>query len=220
LAAKHGITADEVDALASKLLVATAGSDAGYQREVSNILFGLAASLPNNPRQIKRIINAFAIYETVGRLYFNYQITSDDKDGQRARRWRQLAMWTTLATEWPQTWRALAREPRFVEAAYSENAATRKAVRKSLLSQLPNEEAKNAAESLLGRLTNEMSLSRLLCMEQGNDAQGSEAGKRDGDAGMFANIRMDADAIYEFNRIMWEPGFPTMGQSMDDPPAH
>jgi hypothetical protein len=28
-------------------------------------------------------------------------------------------------------------------------------------------------------------------------------------ANMFANVRIDADAIYEFNRIMWEPGFPT-----------
>ncbi|HEV2968732.1 MAG TPA: P-loop NTPase fold protein, partial [Pirellulales bacterium] len=125
-AVERGAEKAHVDALANTKLVAAAASDPGYERQVANVLFELAARLPNNPRQIKRIINAFAIYETVGRLYFDYHLGTD-KTGENgevgARRWRQLAIWVTLATEWPDTWRALAREPRLIDAAYADDLA-------------------------------------------------------------------------------------------------
>jgi hypothetical protein len=110
IAAESGITREEVATLASRALVDSGGSDARYQQQVANVLLGLAARLPSNPRQIKRVINAFSIYETVGRLYFNYRTMRGNRD--QSRRWRQLALWTTLATEWPETWRELARDPR------------------------------------------------------------------------------------------------------------
>src|SRR5262249_2468067 len=71
-ALRYGAREEEVDALTTIKLVAASGADASYHGEVFNALSRLAACLPNNPRQIKRIVNAFAIYETVGRLYFNY----------------------------------------------------------------------------------------------------------------------------------------------------
>ncbi|HEV2968733.1 MAG TPA: P-loop NTPase fold protein, partial [Pirellulales bacterium] len=125
-AVERGAEKAHVDALANTKLVAAAASDPGYERQVANVLFELAARLPNNPRQIKRIINAFAIYETVGRFYFDYQLGTDKtaENGEvGARRWRQLAIWVTLATEWPDTWRALAREPRLIDAAYADDLA-------------------------------------------------------------------------------------------------
>src|SRR5262249_42588608 len=158
VAEESGITQQEVAAIASRVLVSAAGSDAGYQREVSNVLFGLAASLPSNPRQIKRIINAFAIYETVGRLYFNYRMTASNPDGKdQSQRWHQLAIWTTLATEWPQTWRDLAREPRYVEAAYNEELSARAKYR-GQLAHGKNEDEKKKAEQLLQRLANDVAL--------------------------------------------------------------
>lgn len=208
LAADAGLSPKVIDALASKTLVAATSADSGYQHEVANVLFGLAASLPNNPRQIKRIINSFALYETVGRLYFDYLMSnpmSGEGDvGDRSRRWRQLAMWTTLATEWPQTWRELARDPRYVEAAYREVETERARIRTEILGGLDKED-RDRAERLLRRLTDDVALSRLLCVKDDGQKAGPSATENP-----FAGVRIDAQAIYQFNRIMWEPGFPTM----------
>jgi len=206
-AAQSGVTKEEVATLASKALVAAAASDSTYQRQVANVLFGLAASLPNNPRQIKRIINAFAVYEAVGRLYFNYRLTESGNHEGQSRRWRQLAIWTTLATEWPQTWRSLAREPRYVEAAYHEDVTERAKLRNELFDG-KSKDATDMAEQLLRRLTDDGVLSQLLCMKENSPSASSSAGQASAVENMFANVRIDADAIYEFNRIMWEPGFP------------
>jgi KAP family P-loop domain len=206
IAARSGITRAQVAALASKALVEAAASDARYQQQVANVLLGLAASLPSNPRQIKRIINAFAIYETVGRLYFNYRLTASGNKDQSLR-WRQLAMWTTLATEWPQTWRELAREPRYVEAAYEKDETARAKFRKEL-TEGRGDDATTKVDQLLQRLTTDPALSRLLCIN-GDSTAADNGGKAPAPANLFANVRIDADAIYEFNRIMWEPGFST-----------
>jgi hypothetical protein len=208
-AVERGAKQEDVDTLANIELVKDAASDPEYERQVAGILLGLAPSLPNNPRQIKRIINAFAVYETVGRIYYKYQLRNDESDEEgpvRARRWRQLAIWVALATEWPDTWRALAREPRLIEAAYAGAAAERSGAKKALLDGLTGEEARNRTEAVIRRLTHDRLLSRLLAAK--SDGQDPGRGKRGDGGDLFAQTPMEAAAIYEFNRIMWEPGFP------------
>jgi KAP-like P-loop domain-containing protein len=210
-AVERGAEKAHVDALANTKLVAAAASDPGYERQVANVLFELAASLPNNPRQIKRIINAFAVYETVGRFYFDYQLGTDktaDNGEVGARRWRQLAIWVTLATEWPDTWRALARESRLIDAAYADDLAERSSIRQALLEGLLGEEARKKAEAIIHRLTHDHLLLRLLGVDRGEQARVADADQSVDDSGLFAQTRMEAAAIFEFNRIMWEPGFP------------
>jgi hypothetical protein len=216
-AVERGAEKAHVDALANTKLVAAAASDPGYERQVANVLFELAARLPNNPRQIKRIINAFAIYETVGRFYFDYQLGTDKtaENGEvGARRWRQLAIWVTLATEWPDTWRALAREPRLIDAAYADDLAERSGIRKALLDSLSSEEARKTAEVIIHRLTHDRLLLRLLGIDRAEQAPVTDAVRSANGSSLFAQTRMEAAAIYEFNRIMWEPGFPMNAPSM------
>ena len=79
------------------------------------------------------------------------------------------------------------------------------ALRKELLKGL-DEAATKSCERLLWRLTDERGLSRLLRIEQ--QAPAPADGTKPA-PNLFAGIRIDEGAIYEFNRIMWEPGFPT-----------
>jgi KAP family P-loop domain len=210
VALRYGASEEEIDALTAIRLVVASGADASYHDEVYNALSRLAGCLPNNPRQIKRIVNAFAIYEAVGRLYFNYRLTSDNTESGRlrARRWRQLAIWVTLATEWPDTWRALAREPMLLEAAYAEDLADHEKIRQLLLDRQSDEEAKKTVAATLHRLVHDRSLLRLLGSD--SDARARlAAGRTTDEADTFAATRVEAAAVYEFNRIMWAPGFPT-----------
>jgi hypothetical protein len=158
-----GATQAQVDALANQRLVAAAAADADYKGEVFNILSQLADGMPNNPRQIKRIVNAFAIYEAVGRLYFNYQLTAQgSKEGDlRARRWRQLAMWVTLSTEWPDIWRALARTPELIDVALAK-ALAKDNLQKKLLAMQLDDGQRTLLGGVLHRLAHDPSLARLL----------------------------------------------------------
>lgn len=187
------------DVAARQLVVAT-GADAGYQQQVRNILTGLAGSLPNNPRQIKRIFNAFAVYETVGRLYFRYQVGAGQGDEVHARRWRQLALWVTLSTDWPETWRRIARRPELLEAAYAATPKAQKAAEKSLADGLSEEGVADLAATLR-RLRNDDQLRGLLAGD-GTAPAGADP------AALFAATALEPAAVYEFNRIMWEPDFP------------
>jgi hypothetical protein len=94
-----------------------------------------------------------------------------------------------------------------VEAAYGEEEATRIKLREKLI-EGKSEEATKKVERVLERLTSDVPLSRLLCIKEENVVAG-DSSKTPAIANVFANVRIDADAIYEFNRIMWEPGFPT-----------
>jgi KAP family P-loop domain/TIR domain len=220
-AVNSGAAKEQVDTLANQRLVAAAAADAGYKGEVFNILSQLADSLPNNPRQIKRIVNAFAIYETVGRLYFNYQLTvQGSENGElRARRWRQLALWVTLSTEWPDIWRAIARTPKLINVALAEPPAKGKLQQKLLAEQFDDAQ-RNLLKNVLHRLAHDYSLLRLLQVHprppirQGQPEGQSVTG--------FPEVRLEPAAIYDFNRIMWEPNFPTQnpsGSSGPGPPA-
>jgi hypothetical protein len=175
-----------VDRVAGIRQVVAASENSGRDEEISEALAGLFAALPNNPRQMKRIVSAFSIYENVGRLYFQYRQTPVGEEGkEKARRWRQLAVWVTLATEWPETWRALARRPELIDLAYGD-PATRRPAEQALA--LEEEADRAAAERLVRRLRAEGQLVALLRNRESDCA-------------------LDAGAIYEFNRIIWEPGF-------------
>ena len=187
-----------VETVATGKLVAAAGADTAQQRTVFNAVTRLVDSLPNNPRQIKRIFMAFATYEVVGRAYFGYQLTAEGEDGDRkARRWRQLAMWVTLAIEWPETWRAIARRPLLLKVAYADRK-TRKRDEGKLLGGL-SELDRAATVAMLARLRSDRALIALLSGKPGPPTAP--------DLDDFAQTAMEVAAVYEFNRIIWEPGF-------------
>jgi hypothetical protein len=189
-------------------VVAAAGSDAAQQREVFNIITQLFDCLPNNPRQIKRIFMAFATYEPVGRTLFGYQLTPVGDDGERlARRWRQLALWVTLAVEWPDTWRAIARRPEVLSSAYAASDV-RTALDKALTGAMDDLQ-RSQTNGLLRRLRTDPTLRALLSGARRDDL-GAQANR-------FAGTAMEAEAVYEFNRIIWEPGF-ALEAALDDQP--
>ncbi len=201
-AAAAGCDAAALDDIASRRMVAAAGADASHQSEVSSILVALADSLPGNPRQIKRIMNTFAVYETVGRIHFNYQLSDTGEGGaERAKRWRQLALWVTLATEWPETWRAIARRPDLIDVAFgpAKGAAARE---KAFIDDLEDGQAE-AMKAALARIKAGRTLKALL-----TGAEARPDSLTPGSA-EFAATRMEPEAVREFNRIIWEPGFET-----------
>lgn len=191
--AEQRTAASLINDLANVRLVAAAGADTRQQQSVARAVQRLIENLPNNPRQIKRIFMAFSTYEAVGRAYYGYSLTAQGEDGElRARRWRQLAMWVALATEWPETWRAIARCPELADAAYSVDE-DREAAQAQLLEGLA-EEARDAMTKTLTRLRSDPPLVALLSRQvEANDE--------------FARITLDSEAVYEFNRIIWEPSF-------------
>jgi hypothetical protein len=108
-----------------------------------------------------------------------------------------------------------------VEAAYGEEEMIRIKLREELIEGKSEDERKKI-EQLLLRLTGDPALSRLLCIK-GDSSLDKGRDKTPAVADLFANVRIDADAIYEFNRIMWEPGFPTTrlqtGETVTSGPA-
>jgi hypothetical protein len=179
--------------LASLKLVAAAGSDASQQRTVYNAVTQLVGSLPNNPRQIKRIFMAFATYELVGRAYFGYQLTPEGEEGEhKAKRWRQLAIWVTLAIEWPETWRAIARRPALLDLAYANDTDSPDVAK-------PGKPLSDAEKLVIQRLRTDRTLRTLLTARSGASRQG------------FGETAMEVGAVCEFNRIIWEPEFEIEG---------
>jgi hypothetical protein len=81
-------------------------ADKRVQAATRHRLEPIANVLPPNPRQIKRIINAIALYQEVARIRMSVQ--------PETQRWRQLALWIVLMTEWPQTGTRLAEWPDLV----------------------------------------------------------------------------------------------------------
>jgi len=199
-ATKAGADTPELQASASRKLVAAAGADVAYKKEVENILSGLGPLMPGNPRQIKRIINAFAVLENVGRLYFSYQLTSVGPEGERrARRWRQLALWVALAIDRPEVWRQLARSPQLLDAAFASKASEAAAALSALTKDL-DKAGVARVKADVGRFKADPGLQRLLGVYSVGEAA-------DTPAQIFAQTRIETAAVFEFNRIMWEPGF-------------
>ena len=111
-----------------------------------------------------------------------------------------LALWVTLATDWPDTWRKVARRPALLDAAYGRTARMRSLAEQRLGRGLSGEAKADLAQTLL-RLRNDEQLRSLLA-GSGARATGNDP------AALFAATALEADAVYEFNRIMWEPDFP------------
>jgi hypothetical protein len=74
----------------------------------------LAAYLPPNPRQIKRIINAVTMYHAVA-------LQHEGLEGSDPH-WFRLALWIIVMTEWPETWRLLACCPELADLVSSDEA--------------------------------------------------------------------------------------------------
>lgn len=202
--AKAGGDADEaeveaVQADAASRITVDAVGDVELTGRTEKLLAGLAPLLPNNPRQIKRVINAFPLFAAVGARFFGYRapgLLSTDDD---TRAWRQLALWVALSTEWPVTWRALAARPLLLDAAYAPEAADREAA-VAALSAGGDDKAKAEVEGEARRLRADPALARLL----GACALPESAGRA---AMLFGATRVEPASVREFNRIIWEAGF-------------
>lgn len=182
-----------IDRLANVRIVAAAGADTRQQQSVARAVERLIRSLPNNPRQIKRIFMAFSTYEAVGRTYFGYSLTAQGEDGERkARRWRQLALWVALATEWPDTWRSIARTPLLANAAFGDENE-RQAAEQRLMAEIFDDQ-RESMSALLRNLRGNCEIAALL----GIDPNAADD---------FGRTRLESEAVFEFNRIIWEPGF-------------
>lgn len=92
-------TRQQVEQEAGATLAINAAVDERVEGEVIHELQRLAGAFPPNPRQIKRIVNAITIYWAVALQRWGDKIPP----GLRF----QLAIWVTIMTEWPQTWRTL-----------------------------------------------------------------------------------------------------------------
>lgn len=79
-------------------------SDTSVREGTAHMLEALVPVLPANPRQIKRIINALSVLQLVARLH-------DDEIDPGSPKWRLLARWVVLMTEWPKTWFTLSKSP-------------------------------------------------------------------------------------------------------------
>jgi hypothetical protein len=99
-----------------ELAIRVAGDEEAEQ-EIAHRLDPLAAYLPPNPRQIKRIINAITMYHAVA-LQREGMDASDP-------RWLQLVLWVIVMTEWPATWRLIASFPVLIELLKSDDAEGR-----------------------------------------------------------------------------------------------
>ena len=86
-------------------------ADEKVQAATQHRLEPISGVLPPNPRQIKRIINAIALFQEIARTRLEIQ--------PETQRWRQLALWIVLMTEWPQSWTTLAKWPDLVTRVHN-----------------------------------------------------------------------------------------------------
>ena len=70
------------------------------RKDIEHRLAKLAMHLPDNPRQIKRIINTISIYQMFARLRTDMEFFSDDP-GDNERNWNLLALWVVLLLTYP-----------------------------------------------------------------------------------------------------------------------
>lgn len=71
--------------------------------EIRHHLQDLHALMPNNPRQIKRVINMVALYQASALAVLGYELGGEG--------WRRMALWVLLAGGYPSVWRALDADP-------------------------------------------------------------------------------------------------------------
>lgn len=71
--------------------------------EIRHHLQDLHALMPNNPRQIKRVINMVALYQASALAVLGYELGGEG--------WRRMALWVLLAGGYPAVWRALDADP-------------------------------------------------------------------------------------------------------------
>jgi KAP family P-loop domain len=110
--ADPGQAKEQVERFTNEELAIRAAVDEKVEQEISHRLDDLAAYLPPNPRQIKRIINAVTMYYAVA-------LQHEGLEGSDPR-WFRLALWIIVMTEWPETWRLLACFPELADIVLSD----------------------------------------------------------------------------------------------------
>lgn len=118
--------------LAGRVIVST-----DFETEVIHQIEPLSPYFPANPRQIKRIVNAITLYNSVAVALQRPGLVPNETF--RA----QLALWVIIMTEWPKTWRLLASFPELIDLLREPDP--RKVVRKPALPLPGSPEATLAA---------------------------------------------------------------------------
>jgi hypothetical protein len=119
-AAQPALTEEEAQAQAAKIMdkerALLAAVDDKIGRDLLHRFEPLAPFFPANPRQIKRIANAIGMYVCASYMHFGWKPQDE--------RIFELAIWITLMTEWPDTWRSLAWWPELADHLTSDPPAT------------------------------------------------------------------------------------------------
>lgn len=131
---------EQVEQIVNEELAISAVVDERVEAGITHQLEALAPFFPANPRQIKRIVNAFTIYYAVA-------LQREDVTPDRAFRF-QLALWVIIMTEWPKTWRLLASFPDLVGVLTAADRAKAMAQTDAVLPGTPAATEKAAAAIL------------------------------------------------------------------------
>ncbi|WP_169308846.1 P-loop NTPase fold protein [Paracoccus gahaiensis] len=97
-----GLRAAATQMVRDATIIGTALSPA-TEAEIRHHLQDLHALMPNNPRQIKRVINMVALYQASALAVLGYELGGEG--------WRRMALWVLLAGGYPTIWRALDADP-------------------------------------------------------------------------------------------------------------
>jgi hypothetical protein len=96
----------ETDALRNLNIQLTlkAATDKTAEEATGHMMLGLSKYLPDNPRQIKRIINTVTLLQEL--------LRADDPEFQPGdEKWQLLVRWIVLMIEWPKSWYTLSKYP-------------------------------------------------------------------------------------------------------------
>jgi len=100
-----------------KLFAMRSAADEKSMEAIRHRLAPIAEVLPPNPRQIKRIINCISLFQEVGRI--------SEKIVPGSEEWEKLARWIVLMVEWPVTWTTLSKNPKTIDAVFSQDLKQR-----------------------------------------------------------------------------------------------
>ena len=91
-------------------------ADGGAEDVTGHLLLGLVDHLPDNPRQLKRIIATITMVQELARIR--------EKDFNEER-WQKLARWVVIMSEFPQSWFTMSTHPQVLDhlnsTGYKEN---------------------------------------------------------------------------------------------------
>jgi len=147
--------------------VVKTGTARNERKDIEHRLSALAQHLPDNPRQIKRIINTVSIYQMAARLRTDMNFFSADAERNK-RNWNLLALWVVLVLTYPSLAERLVSYPPLLEILKIKNSKEEEQDKKH--AQLFSNEAlrKEMAHWLDGVINDEHAM-RLLQAKHDND---------------------------------------------------